>query len=192
MTALRPDIDPDGLLEFSVVFTDRSLNHMSAAFQTVMRDIHAMLCEVYNADTAVIVPGRRHLRDGSGRAAIRHRQEGAGYPQRLVFLSLDPDLRGGLDPVRRDRDEGAAHGQRRRRAVFAGRRSKRWSRGSRSEQPDVVFAPHVETSSGMILPDDYLRAVADAVHEVGGLVRAGLHRLGLCLGRYEDPPASMC
>ena len=38
-----------------------------------------------------------------------------------------------------------------------------------SEKPDVVFAPHVETSSGMLLPDDYLSAIADAVHEVGGL-----------------------
>ncbi len=57
MTALRTDIDPDGLLEFSVVFTDRSLNHMSGVFQQVMRDIHAILCDVYNADTAVVVPG---------------------------------------------------------------------------------------------------------------------------------------
>ncbi len=57
MTALHQDIDPDGLAEFSVVFTDRSLNHMSAAFQGVMRDINATLCEVYNADTAVVVPG---------------------------------------------------------------------------------------------------------------------------------------
>jgi aspartate aminotransferase-like enzyme len=39
----------------------------------------------------------------------------------------------------------------------------------RAEKPDLVFAPHVETSSGMILPDDYLRSVADAVHEVGGM-----------------------
>ncbi|MEM7344115.1 MAG: aminotransferase class V-fold PLP-dependent enzyme, partial [Chloroflexota bacterium] len=38
-----------------------------------------------------------------------------------------------------------------------------------AEKPDVVFAPHVETSSGMMLPNDYLRAVADAVHSVGGL-----------------------
>ena len=57
MPALRPDIDPDGLLEFSVVFTDRSLNHMSAAFQEVMRDISSMLREVYNADAVALIPG---------------------------------------------------------------------------------------------------------------------------------------
>ena len=39
----------------------------------------------------------------------------------------------------------------------------------RAKRPDLVFAPHVETASGIILPDDYLKAVADAVHEVGGL-----------------------
>ena len=57
MSGLRNDIDPDGLWEYSVVFTDRSLNHMSATFQQVMRDIHDILCEVYGADTAVVVPG---------------------------------------------------------------------------------------------------------------------------------------
>jgi aspartate aminotransferase-like enzyme len=39
----------------------------------------------------------------------------------------------------------------------------------RAKKPDAVFAPHVETAAGMILPDDYLRKVADATHEVGGL-----------------------
>ena len=57
MTALRSDIDPDGLLEYSVVFTDRSLNHMSGAFQGVMRDISEMLREVYAADAVAVVPG---------------------------------------------------------------------------------------------------------------------------------------
>ncbi|MEL6872926.1 MAG: alanine--glyoxylate aminotransferase family protein, partial [Pseudomonadota bacterium] len=57
MTVARQDIDPGGLLEYSVVFTDRSLNHMSKAFQGVMRDIHAGLTEVYRAETAVVVPG---------------------------------------------------------------------------------------------------------------------------------------
>jgi aspartate aminotransferase-like enzyme len=39
----------------------------------------------------------------------------------------------------------------------------------RAKRPDLVFAPHVETSAGIVLPDDYLRRVAEAVHEVGGL-----------------------
>ena len=57
MPGLNANIDPDGLLEFSVVFTDRSLNHMSGAFQGVMRDVHATLCEVYHAERAAVVPG---------------------------------------------------------------------------------------------------------------------------------------
>ena len=50
-------VDPDGLIEYSVVYTDRSLNHMSAKFQGVMRDISATLKETYNAKSAIIVPG---------------------------------------------------------------------------------------------------------------------------------------
>lgn len=55
--ALLDNVDPTGLDEFSVVFTDRSLNHMSATFQSVMRDISGMLKEVYKADGVAIVPG---------------------------------------------------------------------------------------------------------------------------------------
>src|SRR5208283_5129132 len=57
MTALLPDIDPDGLLEYSVVYTDRALNHMSQRFQGVMREISRILKSVYDARSAVIVPG---------------------------------------------------------------------------------------------------------------------------------------
>ena len=57
MPGLLPDIDPDGLLEFSVVYTDRALNHMSKKFVGVMQDILGMLKDVYHANTAVLIPG---------------------------------------------------------------------------------------------------------------------------------------
>ena len=57
MPGLLPDVDPDGLLEFSVVYTDRALNHMSKRFTGVAQDILATLKEVYHAHTAVLVPG---------------------------------------------------------------------------------------------------------------------------------------
>ena len=57
MTSLLPDLDPEGLLEYSVVFTDRSLNHMSQSFQQVMRDISSTLKDVYNAAAVIVVPG---------------------------------------------------------------------------------------------------------------------------------------
>ena len=57
MPGLLPDIDPDGLLEYSVVYTDRSVNHMSVSFQTVMNDISRVLGDVYNAEAVVVVPG---------------------------------------------------------------------------------------------------------------------------------------
>ena len=169
MPGLLPDVDPDGLLEYSVVFTDRSLNHMSQRFQRVMRDISGILKHVYNAHVRGRRARRRHLRHGSGRAAVRHRQEVPRHPQRLVQLSLDADLRRRKDSRGIDRAEGAPRRDGQGRAVRAGadRRSRR--RRSAQQQPDVVFAPHVETASGIILPDAYLRAVGDAVHAVGGL-----------------------
>ena len=57
MPALHAHVDPGGLDEFSVVFTDRSLNHMSKRFQQVMRDISAGLREVYGASAVAVVPG---------------------------------------------------------------------------------------------------------------------------------------
>ena len=57
MPGLHPDVDPDGLLEYSVVYTDRALNHMSRRFQGVMRDVSATLKQVYAAQAAVVVPG---------------------------------------------------------------------------------------------------------------------------------------
>ena len=57
MSEVFPTIDPDGLLEYSVVYTDRSLNHMSQAFQGVMNDISYALQKVYSAEAVVVVPG---------------------------------------------------------------------------------------------------------------------------------------
>ncbi len=168
MTALRPDIDPDGLLEFSVVFTDRSLNHMSAAFQTVMRDIHGTLCEVYNADTAVIVPGggtyameaaARQFATGQKALVIRNGWFSYRWSQIFEAGSIPSE-----EIVMKARRTGNAID-----APFSPPPIGEVVERIATEKPGVVFAPHVETSSGMILPDDYLRAVADAVHDVGGL-----------------------
>ncbi|MEM9427541.1 MAG: aminotransferase class V-fold PLP-dependent enzyme [Pseudomonadota bacterium] len=168
MPALRNDIDPDGLLEFSVVFTDRSLNHMSAAFQEVMRDISAMLREVYNADAVALIPGggtyameavaRQFAEDEAvmvlrnGYFSYRWSQifEATGLPSEEHVLMA---RRTGNDP----------------QAPFAPAPIDEVVARIAAEKPTVVFAPHVETSSGMILPDDYIRAVTEAVHGVGGL-----------------------
>jgi len=169
MPALRPDIDPDGLLEYSVVFTDRSLNHMSQAFQGVMRDIHATLCDVYNAERAVVVPGggtyameavaRQFATDQkvmvirNGFFSYRWTQifEAGSIPASETVMKARRIGNGGSD------------------APFAPAPVDEVVAAIRAEKPAVVFAPHVETASGMILPDDYIRAVSDAVHEVGGL-----------------------
>ncbi len=168
MTALRSDIDADGLLEFSVVFTDRSLNHMSAAFQQVMRDISATLKDVYNADAVAVVPG------------------GGTYAMEAVARQLVTDkramvIRNGFFSYRWSQifEMGAIPAEETvmmahrtgnsATAPFAPAPVEEVVAKIRAEKPDVVFAPHVETSSGMILPDDYIRALADAVHAEGGL-----------------------
>ncbi len=168
MPGLLPDVDPDGLLEYSVVYTDRALNHMSRSFQSVMKDISASLKEVYNAPAAVVVPGsgtygmeavarqfatgQRCLVIRNGWFSYRWSQifEVGGIPSSEIVLkarSAEPGFQKPFTPA--PVEEVVATIER--------------------ERPGVVFAPHVETSAGMILPDDYLTAVADAVHGVGGL-----------------------
>ena len=168
MSALYPDIDPDGLLEYSVVFTDRSLNHMSQSFQGVMTDISATLKTVYNAHSVVIVPGggtygmeavarqfgndKKCMVIRNGWFSFRWSQifDAGGIPSKEIVLKAKPI------------EEGS-------QAAFAPVPLDEIVAEIAAEKPDVVFAPHVETSSGMILPDDYMRGVADAVHAVGGL-----------------------
>jgi len=168
MAGLRSDIDPDGLLEFSVVFTDRSLNHMSQAFQGVMHDIHATLCEVYNAERAVVIPGggtyameavARQFATGAKVMVIRNGFFSYRWTQIFEAGSIPSE-----EIVMKARRQGDGP-----QAPFAPAPVEEVVARIKAERPAVLFAPHVETASGMILPDTYLRAVADAIHDVGGL-----------------------
>ena len=168
MSGLRNDIDPDGLLEYSVVFTDRSLNHMSAAFQQVMRDIHEILCEVYGADTAVVVPGggtfameavARQFVTAKSALVIRNGWFSYRWSQIFEAGSMVSD-----EIVLKARRTGNAPD-----APFAPAPVEEVVARILADKPDVVFAPHVETASGIILPDAYISAVTEAVHRVGGL-----------------------
>jgi aspartate aminotransferase-like enzyme len=168
MPGLRPDIDPDGLLEFSVVFTDRSLNHMSQAFQGVMRDIHAVLTEAYGASRAVVVPGGGTYameavarQFATGRKVMVIRNGFFSYRWTQIFEAGAIPSEAIVLKARRQGD-GAD-------APFAPPPIDEVTARIRLDRPEVLFAPHVETSAGMILPDAYLRALAEAVHEVGGL-----------------------
>lgn len=169
MPGLNPAIDPDGLLEFSVVFTDRSLNHMSQRFQQAMRDIHAGLCEVYGAERAVVVPGggsyameavARQFATGKRAMVIRNGFFSYRWSQIFEAGSIPAS-----ETVLKARRVGNAGPQ----APFAPVPLDEAVAAIRSEKPEVVFAPHVETASGIILPDDYVKAVAQAAHEVGAL-----------------------
>jgi aspartate aminotransferase-like enzyme len=165
---LLPNVDPKGLLEYSVVFTDRALNHMSQSFQGVMRDVSATLKHVYRAHSVAVVPGggtfgmeaaARQLATGRKVLVIRNGWfsyrwtqifEMGRIPSESIVLKARPIRPGRQAPYEPPPlDEVVAT--------------------IRDQRPAVVFAPHVETASGMILPDSYLRAVADAVHAVDGL-----------------------
>lgn len=169
MPALRQDIDPNGLLEYSVVYTDRALNHMSEVFQQVMNDLSADLKSVYNADAVAIVPGSgtygmeavaNQLAKDQDCLIIRNGMFSYRWTQILEKSNLaksstvlnaqreDSDAPKPFSPV--DIDEAVAQ--------------------IKAHKPAVVFAPHVETSAGMILPNDYIKALSEATHSVGGLL----------------------
>ena len=168
MPGLLPDVDPDGLLEYSVVYTDRALNHMSQRFQGVMRDISRILKTVYGAHSAIVVPGSgsygmeavaRQFAGGKKALVIRNGWFSYRWTQIFEMGRIPAE-----EVVLKARMTSAA-----RQSPWIPVPVSEAVAAIRAQKPDVVFAPHVETSAGMILPDDYLRAVADAVHEVGGL-----------------------
>jgi aspartate aminotransferase-like enzyme len=168
MPGLLPNVDPDGLLEYSVVYTDRSLNHMSNSFQKAMNDVSSSLKEVYNAEAVVLVPG------------------GGTYAMEAVARQFATDqsclvLRNGWFSFRWSQifEMGnisseeivlkASRVSEDSQAPFAPPNIDEVVELIKKKKPAMAFAPHVETSSGIILPDDYIRSIAAAVHSVGGM-----------------------
>lgn len=169
MPALLDTVDPQGLEEFSVVFTDRSLNHMSATFQGVMRDISEMLKDVYKADAVVVVPGggtfgmeavaRQFTKDSK---VLVVRNGWFSYRWSQIFELGDFTAETTVMKARQTGNSTVA--------PFAPAPIDEVVAAIRTQKPNMVFAPHVETSAGVILPDDYITAMAAAAHEVGALV----------------------
>lgn len=168
MSGLLPHVDPDGLLEYSVVYTDRALNHMSQSFQAVMNDISTVLKEVYHADSVAVIPGSgtfameavaRQLAQNKKCLVIRNGWFSFRWSQIFAMGNIPAQetvLK--AQPI-------SDHPQ----APFSPAPIEEVVATIRSERPDIVFAPHVETASGMMLPDDYIAQVAEAVHSVGGI-----------------------
>ena len=169
MGSAQTQVDPEGLMEFSVVFTDRSLNHMSLAFQTVMTDISGMLKEVYNADHIAIVPGGGTYameavarQFGADAHAFIVRNGWFSYRWSQIFEAGSFTAETTVMKARQAGNDT--------RAPFAPAPIADVTAAIKEAKPEVVFAPHVETSAGIILPDDYITALADAAHEVGALM----------------------
>ena len=168
MSGLLPDIDPEGLLEYSVVFTDRSLNHMSRSFQAVMNDISETLKKVYGAEAVAVVPGggtsameavARQFATDMRCLVIRN----GWFSFRWTQIFEMGDIPSATTVLKARPIDDSEH------PSFMPPPVEEVVATIEAERPGIVFAPHVETSSGMILPDDYLRSVADAVHGVGGM-----------------------
>ena len=168
MSSIRSDIDPDGLLEYSVVFTDRSVNHMSKLFQGVMTDISSTLRKVYNAEAVALVPGggsyameavARQLANGKKCLIIRNGWFSFRWSQIFDMGQIPSET---IVLKARPVEDG-------RQAAIAPVPIEEAVAAIKEEKPDLVFAPHVETSSGIILPEAYMTALAEAVHSVGGL-----------------------
>ena len=168
MPGLLPDVDPDGLLEYSVVYTDRALNHMSKRFGGVMRDVSATLKQVYGARSAIVVPGSgsfgmeavaRQFAHGKKVLVIRNGWFSYRWSQIFEMGAIPAET-----TVLKARPTGPGP-----QAPYAPAPIDEVVATIRSARPDLVFAPHVETAAGMMLPHDYIAAVAAAVHEHGGL-----------------------
>ncbi len=168
MTALLPNVDPDGLMEFSVVYTDRALNHMSKRFQQVMREMNRILTQVYHAQAAILVPGSGTFgmeavarQFATGKKALVIRDGFFSYRWSQIFdMGGIPSSHTVLKARRTGMD---------RQSPWVPTPIAEVVAAIAVEKPDVVIAPHVETASGIILPDDYLRAVGKATHAAGGL-----------------------
>jgi aspartate aminotransferase-like enzyme len=168
MPGLLPNVDPDGLLEFSVVYTDRALNHMSRSFQGVMKDIPTILKDVYKAHSTAVVPGSgtfgmesvaRQFAAGKDVMVLRNGWFSYRWTQIFEMGKLPAS-----ETVLKARRTGSSP-----TAPWVPAPIAEVTAAIREKKPALLFAPHVETAAGLILPDDYLRAVADAVHAVGGL-----------------------
>ena len=169
MPALLPHIDPDGLLEFSVVYTDRALNHMSKRFQGVMQDISAILKDVYAAHSVALVPGSgtfgmeavaRQFAQGQKVMVIRNGWFSFRWTQ-IFDMGAIPSQSIVLKARQQSSDTKSA---------WAPLAIEEVEAQIAAEKPAVVFAPHVETAAGLMLPDTYLSRLSAAVHKVGGLL----------------------
>lgn len=169
MPGLLANTDPNGLLEYSVVFTDRSLNHMSQSFQDTMKEISATLKSTYNAKAAIVIPGSgtfgmeavaRQFATDKKTLVIRNGWFSFRWTEIFEMGNIPAS-----STVLKAQRASAAH-----QSPFSPAPIDEVVATIKAEKPDVVFAPHVETSAGIILPDAYIKAVADAVHSVGGIM----------------------
>lgn len=169
MPARNPAVDPEGLLEYSVVFSDRSLNHMSARFRERMRALSAGLCATHGADELVLVPGGGSFAmEAVARAFARGRRclvlRNGWFSHRWVQIFEAGRLPAACtvlqaQPLAPDRPQSAWQPAPLDRVLETIAR----------ERPDCVFAAQVETSAGILLPETWIAAIGAAARQAGAL-----------------------
>jgi len=168
MSSIYPAIDPDGLLEYSVVFTDRSVNHMSRQFQGAMRGLSDGLKAVYRADQIALVPGGGTFAMESVARQFCRNQRVRVLRNGWFSFRWSQIFAGGVDTAHVEIAKAVADSAA-PDAQFVPANLEDFIAAIHADRPDCVIAPHVETSAGMLLPDTYLTAIAEATHAVGGL-----------------------
>lgn len=168
MPGLLPHVDPDGLLEFSVVYTDRSLNHMSKQFQQIVKDISGVIKDAYNAHSAVIVPGSGTFGMESVARQFANNQKcliirNGWFSYRWTQIFDAGNITKDIHVLKARQVENSTTG------YFVPPAIEEVVVWIKEQKPAVVFAPHIETSAGIMLPDDYLLAIGEAVESVNGL-----------------------
>ena len=168
MSSLYPDIDPEGLLEYSVVFTDRSVNSMSQQFQSVMRGLHEELISVYNASSCVLVPGGgSYAMEAVARQFARNekvlvvRNGWFSYRWTQIFDQGVAPAHAEIVCARPDTPEADQQ--------FSPAPIEDICAAITANRPSVVVAPHVETSAGLLMPDEFIAQIASTAHEVGAI-----------------------
>ena len=168
MSSLYPDIDPEGLLEYSVVFTDRSVNSMSQQFQSVMRGLHEELTSVYNASSCVLVPGGgSYAMEAVARQFARNekvlvvRNGWFSYRWTQIFDQGVAPAHAEIVCARPDTPEADQQ--------FSPAPIEDICAAITANRPSVVVAPHVETSAGLLMPDEFIAQIASTAHEVGAI-----------------------
>jgi len=165
------------LKEYSVIYTDRAKNLMAGSFSQAMTDISTELCSVYNAHKCVMIPGSgTYAMEAVAGQFARHKHEADYSPCMVIrngyFSFRWSDIWSFVYPPACARSPELivlkaqpTNNEPDNKPQFAPPALEDVVAEIKAKKPCVVFAPHIETSAGIVLSDDYVRSLAAATHD---------------------------